>query len=167
MTDLAPFITNDPKELVVIGSHKGILWFAILMTVPCIGVLTDSYDNWKKFISGSPVGAIFLLSIFYGGALFGWIKVFDKRIKFIINRDGIWYSKTQFVSWDNIESLSFEEQKTAKAGTFYLLKLKTKNRSKPYKIDITFFDKSYNQIQTAINENAIKNSVEDLGLETL
>lgn len=167
MTDVTPFITNDPKELIVRGSHKGVLWFAILITIPCIGVLTDSYDNWKKFITGSPVGAIFLLAIFYGGALFGWIKVFDKRIKLIINRHGIWYSKTQFVNWDNIESFGFEEQKTAKAGTFYVLKLKTKIRGKPYRIDITFYDKNHNEIQASINENAIKYSVEDLGLKTV
>src|SRR5215213_3230679 len=126
MADVTPFITSDPKELIVRGSHKGILWFAILMTIPCIGLLTDTYDNWKKFITGNPVIAIFLLSIFYGAVLFGWIKVFDKRVKLIINRNGIWCSKTQFIDWDNIELFEFVEQKTAKAGTFYVLKLKKK-----------------------------------------
>ena len=151
MADATQFITNDPKELIARGSHKGILWFAILMTIPSIGLLTDTYNNWKKFIIESPVISILLLSLIYGGALFGWIKVFDKRVKLIINRNGIWYSKYQFTSWDNIECFEFIVQKTAKVGTFYVLKLKTKNRSKPYKIDITFFDKNYNQIQTSIN----------------
>ena len=167
MAYVTQFVTNDPKELIVRGSYKGILWFAILMTIPCIGLLINTYDNWKKFITGNPVIAIFLLSILYGGALFGWIKVFDKRVKLIINRNGIWYTKTQFIGWDNIEFFQFVEQKAAKAGTFYVLKLKTKNRSKAYKIDITFFDRNYNQIQASINENASKYSVEDLGLKTL
>src|SRR5215212_4246499 len=102
MADPNQFITNDPKELIVRASHKGILWFAILMTIPSIGLLTDSYGNWKKFITENPVAAIVLLSVIYGGALFGWIKVFDKRVKLIINRNGIWHSKFQFIGWENI-----------------------------------------------------------------
>jgi hypothetical protein len=91
LMDLTNFITNDKNELIDRGSYKNILWFAILMTIPCIGLLTDSFANWKSFLLEHLYGGLALLGFTYGVTICAWYKVFDKRIKLIINKNGFWH----------------------------------------------------------------------------
>lgn len=159
-------ILNEPKELVVRGSYKRPIFLAILLSIPCIGLLTESLENWKKLINETNFLMILLVLFIYGMSIYYWFKVFDKRIKLIINSKGIWSLKTGFIDWSNFWYFYVKEEKTTKAGTFRFIILKKKNDEKDYKIDLTFYDKTYEEVKEAININSKKYPVIDLRFET-
>ncbi len=159
-------ISNHPNELIVRGSHKRVIFLAVLMLIPCIGLFTDGLKNLLTLLREHYITSPLLLLVIYAGAIYLWIKVFDKKIKLIINEKGMWYGKTGFVQWTDLWYYYFKENRTSKAGRFYYLIFKIREAAEDHTVDITFFDKTYGQIQQAIKANAAKNRVNDLGFKT-
>ena len=84
------FIINDNNELIVRGSHKKVLLYALLFSIPAVGgLLTVNVEDLKSMYFENIFASILMVTIIYGGPIYFWVKVFDKRIKLIINKNGI------------------------------------------------------------------------------
>jgi hypothetical protein len=159
------FIIDDPNELIVNGSHKKVILYALLFSVPCLGFLTQTLDNLKSFYLENLFVSVLLTSLLYGLAIYFWFMVFDKRIKLIINKNGIWTSKTSLVSWNSLWYYHMKED-FVKGEKYHLFFFKIKNSDIDYKVDITFCNKTYVEIINAIKSNSTDYSIIDLGFET-
>lgn len=159
------FITNDYDELIVKGSHKKIPIYLLFLIVPCLVLLTEPFSELKKFYSKNLIAATLLTAFIFISAGYWWFMVFDKRIKIIINKNGIWNSKSKFIKWKEISSYHFKEE-IFKTRKFYFLVLRTVGDDKEYKIDISFYNKPYEQIEEAMNINSKGFYITNLGLDT-
>ncbi|WP_152270721.1 hypothetical protein [Agriterribacter humi] len=160
------YITNLKSEIVGKGTYRRAIWFAIFMTIPCIGILTDPIEGLIMLLKKDYILMPILLLLIYGNAIFFWFKVFDKNIKLIINPNGIWTKATGFIMWDNFWYYYLRERHTNKAGTFRDLIFKLRNDEKEYKVNITYLDIDYKQIQKAIQLNAKDHGVNELSIDT-
>jgi hypothetical protein len=159
------FIIGDTNELIIRGSHKKIPFFLLFITIPCIALVIELQKSSQNFFTGNLFVAIFFLTICCGGTAYSWFKFFDKRIRLIINQNGIWMSKSGLIEWNNIWYYHFTED-IVKAREYHCFAFKIKSDHTEYKIDITFLDKAYQQIQEAISINSKKYSIIDLGFES-
>jgi hypothetical protein len=157
------FITNDYDELIVRGSHKRIPIYLLFLIVPCVALLTEPFSELKKFFSENLIATILLTAFMFISAGYWWFMVFDKRIKIIINKNGIWNAKSNFIEWKEISSYNFKEE-TFKTRKFHFLVFRTVGNDKEYKIDISFYNKSYEQIEEAVNTNSKGFYITNLGL---
>lgn len=71
----------------------------------------------------------------------------------VINKEGIWTPKKGLLEWSNIQYYYFEEL-ISDNDTIYLLKIKLLEPPKEVKMDISFFNKSQQDIDTAIAHNS-------------
>lgn len=157
------FVINDPNELVARGSHKKVLLYALLFSIPFVGLLT--VNSLKSFYSENLFAAVLLTFIFCVIPIYFWYMVFDKRIKLIINKNGIWSSKMHLVSWNSLWYYHIKED-LIKGTKYHFFIFKIKNSGIDYKVDITFYDKTYIEILNAIKINSNGYSIIDLGFET-
>ena len=159
------FIINDNNELIVRGSHKKVLLYALLFSIPAVGgLLTVNVEDLKSMYFENIFASILMVTIIYGGPIYFWVKVFDKRIKLIINKNGIWNSKSELLSWDNLWYYHIKED-FIKGTKYHFIIFKNKNNEIDYKIDVTYYDKTYIEILNAIKINSKEYSIIDLGFE--
>ncbi len=159
------FIINETNELIVKGSHKKVLLYAFLFSIPCVGLLTGNMESLKTFFLNNLVVSILTITLFYGIPICFWFKVFDKSIKLIINKNGIWNSKSDFIVWDNLWYFHIKEE-FINGEKYHFFIFKIKNNEIDYRIDVTFYDKTYIEILQAIKINSEGFSIIDLGFET-
>jgi hypothetical protein len=160
------YATNHSDELIVKGPNKKAVLYAILMTIPCIGLLAGPISEWIISIKEHFITVPLLLMVFYGIAAFFWFKVFDRKIKLIINQNGLWTKSTGFVYWESVWYYYLRERRTFKAGTFYDLFFKLRDDEKDYKLEITFLNTDYNKIRRAIKLNARNYNVHELNIDS-
>jgi hypothetical protein len=163
---LSHFITNEPEELIAKGSSKKVPWYGLILFVPLLGLLFDTKKNLKEFYSKNIIIAILITLFMICGSIYFWYMALDKRIKLIINRNGIAFKQNTFLSWENIWYYYIEEE-IIKAKAYHFLYLKDKLLDKTYKIEITFYDKTYQEIQSAISNFSKDKSIIDLGFESI
>src|SRR6187431_1524400 len=162
---LSNFMTNESDELIVKGSARNVPWFGLFLIVPLLGLLFDTSENVKEFYSKHLFFAILLTLFLACGSFYFWYKALDKRIKLIINRHGIAFERNNFLSWENIGHYYIKEQ-IIKTKSYYSLFLQDPLNEKLYQIEITFLDRTFQEIQSAISNFSKEKSIVDLGLES-
>ncbi|HKO81178.1 MAG TPA: hypothetical protein VJU78_12320 [Chitinophagaceae bacterium] len=140
--------TFHPNELIAKQNAKGLLILAIPITV---GFLVNVF-NFNKTYNKSTWGAIFLIVFLSWLTFYFWYKIFDSGTKLIINKEGIWSRKSKLIPWDIVEAYHFEKR-SGKTVT-YILWIETKNIGQSYKLEITFLDKGYIEVNKAIEANS-------------
>lgn len=158
------FKTNDADELIARGSYKPLRFYAILLTGFFLGGLIDLYINPKTFHSTDFAISIFISAVFLSTAIFFWYKVYDRKIKMIINKNGIISHKTGIIRWEEIRYFYIQET-FFKGRDYHFLILKS-TTEKEYKIELSYFDKTFEQVRKAIIINSNNNVIIDLGFET-
>ena len=171
------FITDEPNELVA----------NLLTPVAKLGKLGDWNNGYGKYTV-----AIILLYVGYSisttgfpmitidhwfGSLFIYVRyawffsiafsIYKGSFKnnknlLVINSKGILYNEETFF-WNNILSFQLSlEKETKKRYHVYYLHLTTKNNMN-HKIDISRYNKKFDEIHDALLKNMGKNEVKDLG----
>jgi len=107
----------------------------------------------KPFFKENPFVTVVAVIIILVAIYFLVRYSLDRRIKMVINKEGIWTPKKGLLVWSNVQYYYFEEIQTDNA-TVSLLKIKLLKPSKEVKIDIAFFNKSERDIEDAIKDNS-------------
>jgi hypothetical protein len=158
-----PGLTYDLKELIgkVMPAKGYIFGILFLFGLVCILIgpshitLHDLKESW---ISTS----LILLFLVYG--LFSAIRmVLDRRIKLVINKNGIWHYKEGLIPWSNVYYYYFEIQRDDVSVS--LFKLKLLEPEKELSIHISDINVSFDDIEAAIKKNAIGYNILCLGTE--
>lgn len=100
----------------------------------------------------SPIALTLMVLMFFGFAIYFWIKYFDKKTKLIIDRDGIWTKKTDIIPWKDIWYLFFKE--TRGKWKSLELKIKLRNSETEYSIDLSAMDQTEQDILDALRYNS-------------
>ena len=162
--DFNSFISNDSKEFIAVGNFKRFRFPAILTTCFFLAGLVQLFLTGNKLNSKQILPEIFISAMFLGTASFFWSKVLDKRIKLVINKQGIISNKIGLVSWDDLRYFHFKEI-FFKGRNYHFLILNT-SVNENRKIELSYLDKSYDQVKKAIQDNNKNKSIIDLGFET-
>ena len=162
--DFNSFISNDSQELIAIGNFKRFKFPAILTTCFFLAGLVQLFFTHNRLNSKHVLPDIFIFVLFLGTALFFWTKVLDKRIKLVINKQGIIINKTGIISWDELRYFHIKEM-FFKGRNYHFLILRTL-LNEEHKIELSYMNKSYEQVRKAIQDNSTNNSLIDLGFET-
>src|SRR5215211_5979647 len=147
-----PKLTNDCKELVI----KKEAWINLILGFPGIALLAIALffgKETKPFFKENPFVTVVAVIIILVAIYFLFRYSLDRRIKMVINKEGIWTPKKGLLVWSNVQYYYFEEIQTDNA-TVSLLKIKLLKPSKEVKIDIAFFNKSERDIEVAIKDNS-------------
>lgn len=163
--NLSHFISNEPDELIAKGSSKNVPWFGLFLIVPILGLLFDSTENQREFFLRNPVIAVLLTLFLVCGSVYFWYIALDKRIKLIINSQGIAFKGNNFLAWENIGHYYIKEQ-IVKAKPYHFLYLKDALQDRLYKMEITFLDKTFQEIQSTMSHFSKGKSTIDLGFES-
>lgn len=164
LMDFTSLISNDSQEFIAVGNFKRFKFPAILTTCFFLAGLIQLFLSGNKLNSKQILPEIFISVMFFGTALFFWSKVLDKRIKLIINKQGIISNKLGLISWDDVKYFYIKEI-FFKGRNYYFLILNT-SIGEDRKIELSYLDKSYDRVKKAIQDNNKNNSIIDLGFET-
>lgn len=171
------FITDEPNELVAnlltpvahwgkLGDWKngyGKYTVAIILLYAGYNVYDTGFpmittDNWLGSLFTYAQDVLLFLIAFY---------IYKSSFKnnknlLVINSKGILYKEETFF-WNDILSfqLSLEKEMNKRYHVYYL-HLRTKNKM-DHKIDISMYDKKFDEIHNALLKNLGKNEVKDLG----
>lgn len=171
------FITDEPNELIA-NLKPPITW---------LGKFGDWDNGYGKYTfvvmllyaghnvyeSGFPIITIdnwFNSLLFYGGIVFYLLVAFyiykgsfkTNRNLLVINRKGILYKEETFL-WSDLLSFQISlEQGMKKQSYAYYLYLRTKNNL-DHKINLSIYNKKFDEIHAAVLKNIGKHEVKDLG----
>ena len=149
-------LTYDADELVARQSVKIFRFLAVLLSIP-LAVFAFRYSSVVEWFNQNPAGCIFLLSFLILGSAYFWYVSYDKGIKLVINRLGIWTLKHQQLAWENIDAFYF--QRVSGRSSDYFLWIDTKVIGQSLKVDISWLDKDITQIANAMKKNGKDNSI--------
>ena len=147
-----PKLTKHSDDLVI----KKEAWINLILGFPALSLLAIALFFGKAtrpfFRENSLLSIAVLLIIL--AALYFWVRnSLDKRIKMVINKEGIWAHNKGLLVWSNIHYYYFEEVRSD-YDTVTLLKVKLLKPDKEVKIDISFFNVSERDIDVAIENNS-------------
>lgn len=154
-------LTHDVNELVARHTGKYFRILAIFFSIPLI-VFAFRYSSTVEWFKQNPGGCVFLLSFLLLASTYFWYTSFDKRIKLVINRSGIWSVKYQQLAWDNVDAFYF--QRVSGGSTDYFLWIDTKVIGESIKMDISWLDKDVTEIEEAISKNGKDYSIRYSGI---
>lgn len=158
-------ITREPHELICRQNARAYIFYALPFLVLLI-VGAFEYKEMLAFFHSSPVGAVFLLSMYLLFILyFGHISL-DRRIKLVINKKGIWTRKHKLIPWNDIESYHFKTLIGPKGGSSTKLFIQPKIICGYFKCDISFLDCGVKEISDAIDINASDYHIRRDGVQT-
>ena len=152
--DFNNFRTNDSEELIVRGFYKQLLIYAILLTAFCLGVIIEIVYKFNNSSQYDILTTIIIVGIFLFLVVVFWLKLFDRRIKIVINKIGILSNETGVIEWNEIWYFYIKEY-FFKGRNYHYLLIKTKTEIE-YKVELTNFDKSYELVRKAIFVNSKK-----------
>ena len=148
-------------------NRKKFLLPLIFGVIPIVGltyaILKNPKEEMTEF-SKSPIGlSILILFLLFSSGFFFYKYFLDKKIKLIIDKDGIWTSKYGHVKWQSVWYIYQKEIR----GKFTERKLiiKLNEDDKEIKLDITYFDKTQDEIIAAFKEYSSKFNVQFLDKE--
>lgn len=152
-----PKLTNEKEELVL----RKEAWINLIFGFPAIILVVISllrHDGAQQFLRTNIWAAVVGVLIVVLAIYFLIASSLDRRIKFVINTDGIWIHNKGLLAWNNIHYYYFEEI-TTENNTDFLFKIKLLNSKKEIKINISLFNVSEQQIEAAIAHNSGDNKV--------
>ncbi len=141
-------------ESSVLIAKKNASGFIIFAIFPFIGLCVAVYYYSEIFngrgknqlISLLLIATLLLLTIYFG------YQFFDRGTKLLINKKGIWTKKYGLVHWYSIEFYHFEKRIGKIVSYIFWIESTTIGNS--LKLEITFLDKNYTEIQKAIDINS-------------
>lgn len=140
---------SETEGLVARQNGKGLIVLAIFPLVGLIVIFSNAKDLTKWYNDFS-FGAIFLISLLSILTVYFWFNILDRRVKLTVTEKGIWSRKHGLITWDNIEAYHFEKRK-GKTVT-YILWIETTTIGNSMKLDVTFLDKGFDEIGTAVKK---------------
>ena len=154
-------LTHDANELV--ARHTGNVFriLAILFSIT-LTVFAFRYSSTVEWFKQNPDGCVFLLSFLFLSSTYSWYTSFDKRIRLVINKSGIWSMKFQQLAWDSIDAFYF--QRVSGRSSDYFLWIDTKVIGESVKMDISWLDKDVTEIAEAISKNSKDYSIRYSGI---
>jgi hypothetical protein len=131
------------NTLIAKNDKKSFLFIFLIGLIPIAGCIYSIIRNPKYELAGfkeSPIYLSLILLFFISLCAFFGFKYFDKRIKLIINENGIWAHKTGQIEWTNIRTIYFLERKGKFSEIF--LKIFLNNPDTEISLEINSLDKS-------------------------
>jgi hypothetical protein len=147
-----PVVTNTADELVIRKHHYQHLAGALISTVLLIGLVAGPYEKSRIIFKENLFVAILLTLGLVIGAIYCWYSLFDRSVKIVINKKGIWTKKTGLITWDCIQYYYFGLIEGD--VTIYLLYIKLHTAENEVQIDISYAGNTRSDLASAIEQHS-------------
>jgi hypothetical protein len=153
----------NSEELVIKDKDYISLVVGVLCILMLLYFLFGPYEKTRIIFKENLIAAIVLVIFLVVGIIYSFFKAFDRSIKIVINKEGIWLQKIGLIPWNNIYYYYFENQ--SHEVSVSLLKIKLIEPEKEVQVDVSAMNKSFNDIERAIQRNAKNYNIKSLGID--
>lgn len=155
-----PVLIYNTDELVIRNRNYQYLISALIFTVLILWLIAGPYDKSRVIFKENLMAAIILTIALVIGTFYCWFKLFDRSIKIIVNKKGIWTKKLGLILWDSIQYYYFGLLEGE--ITIYLLNIKLHNSENELQIDISYANNARNDLAQAILQYSIGHNIFNL-----
>lgn len=147
-----PRLSYDKNELLI----RKEAWINLIFGFPAISLFAIGllfHKETRPFFRENPIVTVVAVLIVLVALYFLVRNSLDKRIKMVVNQEGIWTAQEGLLVWSNIQYYYFEEIQSDNVTT-WLLKIKLIEPTKEVAVDTSHFNTSQQDIETAIERNS-------------
>lgn len=139
-----------------------VLYPAIIFLAITIYMLVGPYEKTRVLFESVNFGSIVFTLVIVGGLVFSLYHYFDKRIKLVINKNGVWSLKNGQINWDQV--WYFHIQISDDRYKSETLCVKQKDTDTEIKIGLGGYDISKDAILSSFKYYSSQHSIHDLGV---